>query len=111
MLLATTLGVLAPLGVVHVPPQIAALGWVTLGLWFGFRGYCVGRVMGIKHGLRAALLSFPTVTANFLYHVIGLVKGDPKKFEVIKSMCRTKPPDGRAKFFAFSTFSSTVFSQ
>jgi hypothetical protein len=82
--IATTLGVLAPLGFVHVPPLFAALGWVTLGLWFGFRGYCVGRVMGLKHGLRAALLSFPTVTANFLYHVIGLIKGDPKRFEVIR---------------------------
>jgi hypothetical protein len=81
---ATTLGVLAPLGVIHVPPHFAALGWVTLGLWFGFRGFCVGRVMGLKHGLRAALLSFPTVTANFLYHVIGLLKGDPKRFEVIR---------------------------
>jgi hypothetical protein len=81
---ATTLGVLAPLGLVHVPPHLAALGWVTLGLWFGFRGFCVGRVMGLKHGLRAALLSFPTVTANFLYHVIGLIKGDPKRFEVIR---------------------------
>jgi hypothetical protein len=81
---ATTLGVLAPLGVIHVPPHFAALGWVTLGLWFGFRGFCVGRVMGLKHGLRAALLSFPTVTANFLYHVIGLLKGDPRRFEVIR---------------------------
>jgi hypothetical protein len=81
---ATTLGVLAPLGLVHVPAHLAALGWVTLGLWFGFRGFCVGRVMGLKHGLRAALLSFPTVTANFLYHVIGLLKGDPRRFEVIR---------------------------
>jgi hypothetical protein len=88
---ATTLGVLAPLGLVHVPPNFAALGWVTLGLWFGFRGFCVGRVMGLKHGLRAALLSFPTVTANFLYHVIGLIKGDPKRFEVIRKYV---PEDG-----------------
>jgi hypothetical protein len=81
---ATTLGILAPLGVVHVPPYFAALGWVTLGLWFGFRGFCVGCVMGLKHGLRAALLSFPTVTVNFAYHVIGLLKGDPKRFDVIR---------------------------
>ena len=82
--IATTLGVLAPLGLIHVPPPFAALGWVTLGLWFGFRGFCVGSVMGLKHGIRATLLSFPTVTANFLYHVIGLLKGDPKRFEVIR---------------------------
>jgi hypothetical protein len=97
--IATILGVLAPLGVVHVPREIATLGWVTLGLWFGFRGYCVGRVMGIKHGLRAALLSFPTVTANFLYHMIGLAKGDPKKFEVIKKYVPDEAAERSGKVF------------
>jgi len=81
---ATTLGVLAPLGLVSVEGINLVLAYLSLALWFVFRGYCVGRVMGIKHGLRAALLSFPTVTMNFVYHVIGLLKGDPKKFEVIK---------------------------
>ena len=31
-----------------------------------------------------ALTSFPTVTANFIYHVAGILKGDPRRFEVIK---------------------------
>lgn len=34
--------------------------------------------------MRGALLSFVTVTLNFAYHVVGLIKGDPRRFEVIR---------------------------
>jgi hypothetical protein len=81
---ATTLAILAPLGLISVEGHSLLMAYISLALWLGFRGYSVGRVMGIRHGLRAALMSFPTVTANFIYHVAGILKGDPRRFEVIK---------------------------
>jgi hypothetical protein len=83
-LIATILGILAPLGFVKIKDIWQVLAYISLGLWFSFRGYSIGRVMGIKHGIRGGLLSFVTVTLNFIYHVIGLIKGDPRRFEVIK---------------------------
>ena len=40
--------------------------------------------MGWKHAIAGVLASYVTVTLNFVVQIIGLVKGDPKKFEVIK---------------------------
>ncbi|MEM2233738.1 MAG: glycosyltransferase family 2 protein [Nitrososphaerota archaeon] len=81
---ATAGAVLVPLGVIQLPSHSLILSYISLALWHGFRGFCVGRVMGLMQGLRAAVLSFVTVTLNFAYHIIGLVKGDPRRFEVIK---------------------------
>jgi hypothetical protein len=82
--IATTLGILVPLGLVSLSWHEQVLAYLSLALWFGFRGYSIGRVMGWRHALRGALLSFPTVTANFLYHIVGLIQGDPRRFEVIR---------------------------
>lgn len=82
--IATAGAILAPLGFIKLPWHLILLSYASLVLWHLFRGYCVGVVMGVRHGLRAAVLSFVTVTLNFVYHVAGLIKGDPKKFEVIK---------------------------
>jgi len=81
---ATTLGILVPLGLVSLSWHEQLLAYFSLALWFGFRGCSIGRVMGWKQGVRGALLSFVTVTLNFAYHVVGLLRGDPRKFEVIR---------------------------
>ena len=79
-----TIGLLLRLlGVIAYPDSLALLTYTTLILWFGVRGYSVGRVKGVKHAIAAMAASYVTVTLNFLVHLIGLVKGDPKKFEVI----------------------------
>jgi hypothetical protein len=81
----STLGIpLHYTGIIHIPDELLPLTWFTLLLWFLLRGYSISKVMGLKHGLIGMCLSYVTVTLNFLYHVIGIVKGDPKKFEVIK---------------------------
>jgi glycosyl transferase family 2 len=71
------------LGLIGYASSIALLTYTTLVLWFGVRGYSVGRVKGVRHAFAAMAASYVTVTLNFLVHIIGLVKGDPKKFEVI----------------------------
>ncbi len=71
------------LGFVSYGPNLTPLTDSTLILWFGVRGYSVGRVKGPKHAIAAMISSYLTVTLNFLVHIIGLVQGDPKKFEVI----------------------------
>ena len=48
------------------------------------RAYTIGKCMGWKHAIAGAAASYLTVTLNFIIHLIGLVKGDPKKFEVIR---------------------------
>ena len=81
----STLGVpLRYLGLVNIPDVILPFTWVTLLLWFGIRGYTIGRNMGWKHAIMGILASYVTVTLNFTVQVIGLIKGDPKKFEVIR---------------------------
>ena len=40
--------------------------------------------MGWKHAIAGTAASYITVTMNFIVHLIGLAKGDPKKFEVIR---------------------------
>jgi hypothetical protein len=73
-------------GIIHIPKGLLPLTWLTLLLWFLVRGYSIGKIMGLKHSLIGMCLSYITVTLNFLYHVVGIVKGDPKKFEVIKKI-------------------------
>jgi len=79
-----TLGVpLRLLGLISYGADVALVTNSTLVLWFAVRGYSVGIVKGFKHALAAMLTSYLTVTLNFLVHVIGLLQGDPKTFEVI----------------------------
>lgn len=80
-----TFGIPLPLlGIVHLPAWILPLLWTTLIIWFILRFYGVAKLMGWKHGFAAMLASYITVTLNFFVHLIGLIKGDPKSFEVIK---------------------------
>ena len=44
----------------------------------------MGEHLGWKHAVLGALTSYLTVTLSFATLVIGFLKGDPKKFEVIK---------------------------
>jgi hypothetical protein len=48
------------------------------------RGYIIGKSMGWKQGVIGALLSYVTVTLNTFVQFIGLLKGDPHNFEVIR---------------------------
>ena len=81
----STLGVpLKYMGVVNIPEIILPFTWLTLILWFGIRAYTIGQIMGWKHALAGVLASYVTVTLNFILQVVGFVKGDPKKFEVIR---------------------------
>jgi hypothetical protein len=72
------------MGLVNIPDIILPFTWTTLLLWFGIRGYTIGKNMGWKHAVVGILASYVTVTLNFTVQVIGLIKGDPKKFEVIR---------------------------
>jgi len=81
----STLGLpLRYLGLVHIPEVILPFTWISLLLWFGIRGYAIGKNMGWKHAIAGILGSYVTVTLNFAVQIIGLIKGDPKKFEVIR---------------------------
>jgi hypothetical protein len=81
----STLGLpLRYLGLVHIPEAILPFTWITLLLWFGIRGYTIGKNMGWKHAIVGILASYVTVTLNFTVQMVGLLKGDPKKFEVIR---------------------------
>jgi hypothetical protein len=81
----STLGLpLRYMGLVNIPDVILPFTWTTLLLWFGIRGYTIGKNMGWKHAVVGILASYVTVTLNFTVQVIGLIKGDPKKFEVIR---------------------------
>jgi len=81
---ATVLAVLAPFGVISLQPHELVLSYLSLITWFAFRGFNIGRVMGLWYGVLGALMSFVTVTLNFTYHLAGLLMGDPRRFEVIK---------------------------
>jgi hypothetical protein len=72
------------LGVVNIPAAIMPLMYLSLGVWFATRAYTIGVCMGWKHALAGTAASYLTVGLNFITHLIGLLKGDPKKFEVIR---------------------------
>ncbi|MGC9051344.1 glycosyltransferase family 2 protein [Pyrobaculum sp.] len=81
----STLGIfLYHLGIVKFPDYLYPLLWATLVMWLLARGVSIGRAMGWKHGVLGTVASHITVTLNFVLHVAALLKGDPKKFEVIK---------------------------
>jgi hypothetical protein len=72
------------LGVFQVTPLLLVLVLSTVLLWFGMRAYIIGSSMGWKHGIIGALVSYVTVALNAALHFIGLLKGDPHSFEVIR---------------------------
>jgi hypothetical protein len=72
------------LGVVNIPAVLLPVTFISLAIWFGMRAYAIGRCMGWKQGIAGALASYLTVTLNFVTQLAGLVKGDPKTFEVIR---------------------------
>jgi hypothetical protein len=81
----STLGVpLKYMGLVNIPDIVLPFTWLTLLLWFGIRAFTIGKIMGWKHAIAGVLASYITVTLNFALQIISLVKGDPKKFEVIR---------------------------
>jgi hypothetical protein len=81
----STLGVpLHYLGLITMPETLLPFTWSSLLLWFGIRGYAIGKNMGLKHAITGVLTSYATVTLNFIVNAIGLIKGDPKKFDVIE---------------------------
>jgi hypothetical protein len=81
----STLGIfLHHFGIVKFPGHLYPLLWATLIMWLLARGVSIGRAMGWKHGVLGTMASYITVTLNFILHAAALLKGDPKKFEVIK---------------------------
>lgn len=72
------------LGVVSIPAVLLPFSVISLAIWFGMRAYAIGRCMGWKHAIAGAIVSYVTVTLNFVIQLAGLVKGDPKNFEVIR---------------------------
>jgi len=72
------------LGIISLPGYLLPLTFATLLLWFGMRFYIIGKAMGWKHGLFGAAASYITVTLNFFVHLVGLLQGDPRNFEVIR---------------------------
>lgn len=56
----------------------------SIVLWFGMRAYIIGKSMGWVQGIIGCLLSYVTVTLNTFVQLIGLLKGDPHNFEVIR---------------------------
>jgi len=81
----STLGVpLKYLGLINIPEVILPFTYATLILWFAIRGYTIGKIMGWKHAIVGILASYVTVTLNFALQIISFIKGDPKKFEVIR---------------------------
>ncbi len=83
-LVATGGIVIVALNLVTIPSYLVSLLWSTLIIWLTIRFYAVRKMMGWKHGIAAVITSYPTVTLNFVIHLIGLLKGDPKRFEVIE---------------------------
>jgi hypothetical protein len=72
------------LGIVNIPSVLLPVIFATLIMWLGIRAYTIGICMGWKHALAGTAASYITVAMNTIVHLIGLAKGDPKKFEVIR---------------------------
>jgi len=72
------------LGIVKIPAVLLPFIFMTLGIWLAIRAYTIGKCMGWKHAIAGTATSYITVAMNFIVHIIGLAKGDPKKFEVIR---------------------------
>jgi len=75
---------LSLLGVIKMPGFFFPLVVGSLVIWLAMRAYIIGTAMGWKQGIIGAALSYVTVTLNTFVHLIGLLKGDPHNFEVIR---------------------------
>jgi hypothetical protein len=75
---------LSILGVIKLPESLLMVMVASLAIWLSMRAYIIGTAMGWKQGIIGALLSYVTVTLNTFVHLIGLLKGDPHNFEVIR---------------------------
>lgn len=73
-------------GLLGLPNYLFLVMLGSLVTWFVMRGYLISAAMGWKHGLVGALLSYITVTLNACANLIGLIKGDPHNFEVIRKI-------------------------
>lgn len=81
---ATAGAVLVPLGLAPLPPWACPLAWASLAAWLAVRGAANWLALGRRHGVLAALASYVTATLNFALHLAALLRGDPRKFEVIR---------------------------
>jgi len=72
------------LGVINIPAVLMPFMYLSFGVWLVTRAYTIGVCMGWKHALAGTATSYLTVFLNFITHLVGLLKGDPKKFEVIR---------------------------
>lgn len=81
----STLGIpLRYMGLITIPEALLPVVFATLLLWLGMRAYAIGKCMGWKHAIAGVLTSYITVTLSFAVQIIGLAKGDPKTFQVIR---------------------------
>lgn len=60
---------------------LTSVAFVT---WYVIRVYSVKHIMGWLHALVAGIVTNITTFLNFVVCVMGILKGDPKKFEVIQ---------------------------
>jgi hypothetical protein len=74
------------LGILRLQPPLSMLAFTAMASWYFLRFWSISHVMGWKHGLIGALLTKVTTFLNFIIITIGVLQGDPKKFEVIKKI-------------------------
>ncbi len=72
------------LRIVNIPSVLLPWTFISLGVWLATRAYTIGVCMGWKHALAGTAASYLTVALNFITHLIGFLKGNPRKFEVIR---------------------------
>jgi hypothetical protein len=72
------------LRIVNIPSVLLPWTFISLGVWLATRAYTIGVCMGWKHALAGTAASYITVALNFITHLIGFLKGNPRKFEVIR---------------------------
>jgi hypothetical protein len=63
--------------------QFLPFTWITLLFGSGLDDTPSEKNMGWIHAIAGILASYVTVTLNFTVQMVGLLKGNPKKFEVI----------------------------
>jgi len=72
------------LGLLKLAPPLDMLAFSAMVSWYLLRFLSIGHVMGWKHGLIGCLLTKVTTFLNFIVITIGLLQGDPRRFDVIK---------------------------
>lgn len=72
--------------VIHLTPEQRLLSIAGFCAWYVVRFYSVARIKGWKAGLAAAVLSQVTTTLDYYALLRGVIKGDPKKFEVVRKV-------------------------